>query len=403
MKTSHRILTLLGVGGAALLAWGLIESESPSSQVSVVANEATATPEFQWQLPEHFPDPFVPQDNPMTEAKFQLGRHLFYDKRLSGNGTQSCGSCHFQQLAFTDGLAKPIGSTGDTIARSAMSIANVAYYPTLTWANPSQYTLEIQAQVPMFVENTGVELGIKDENKDEVLARFQQDSQYQTWFAQVFPDEPQPIHFMNIVRAISAFERGVISANSRYDQALRGAISLTPLEQQGQVLFNGKAQCSQCHSGFNFSNQTYSAESKFVEKPFHNNGLYNIDGKGSYPLDNVGLIGVMPQEGNMGKFRVPSLRNIELTAPYMHDGSMATLEEVVAMYARHGRLIESGPNKGDGALSPLKDPLIDQIELDENEQKAVIAFLKTLTDHEFIANPRYADPFAVSQAGASHD
>ena len=363
------------------------------------ASLSTATSDWRWNLPKGFPEPLVPADNPMSEAKFQLGRHLFFDKRLSGNGTMGCGSCHFQNLAFTDGKAVATGSTGDITARGAMSIVNSAYYPTLTWANPSQFTLEIQAAVPMFVENLAVELGINDENKAAVLARFQNDADYQRRFKEAFPGEAQPVNFMNIIKAISAFERGVISGNSRYDQAVAGQATLTTREEHGRKLFfSEQAQCSTCHSGFNFSDQTVHAQSGRVETPFHNTGLYNVDGKGAYPNDNPGLIGVMPQEGNMGKFRVPSLRNIAVTAPYMHDGSVATLEEALNNYAAHGRNITSGPNKGDGRRNPFKDARLNKIKLGKTERADIIAFLKTLTDEELLANPRYADPFKAGTA-----
>lgn len=349
-----------------------------------------------WALPPGFEPPPVPADNPMSEAKFQLGRRLFFDKRLSGNGTQGCGSCHLQRLAFTDGRAVSTGSTGDQTTRSAMSIANVAYYPTLTWSNPSLSSLELQAAVPMFVENLAVELGVTDENKAQVLARFQNDSDYQQRFQQAFAGEAHPISFMNIIKAIAAFERGVISGDAKYDRAQAGRATLTAEEERGRKLFfSEQAQCSSCHSGFNFSDQTMLATSAKVETPFHNTGLYNVGGTGAYTDDNPGLIGVMPQPAsNAGKFRVPSLRNIERTAPYMHDGSIATLEAVLDFYAAHGRNITSGRHQGDGRLNPYKDARIDKIQLGPQDKADLVAFLKTLTDESLLTNPRYADPYA---------
>lgn len=385
--------TVLAMGSAAvmavLLAIGALAIQS-------LAKGPTATAgAWAWDLPPGFPEPYVPADNAMTEVKFQLGRHLFFDKRLSGNGSMSCGSCHLQRLAFTDGRALATGSTGDQTARSSMSIANVAYYPTLTWDNPSQHSLEIQAVVPMFVENLAVELGINDENKAAVIARFKGDADYRQRFAQAFPDDTDPINFMNIIKAISTFERGVMSGNSKFDQAQAGKATLTAQEEKGRALFfSEQAQCSTCHSGFNFSDQTMHAKSDKVPTPFHNTGLYNVDGKGAYPDDNPGLLGVMPQPAsNAGKFRTVSLRNIALTAPYMHDGSIATLEDVLNFYAGHGRNVTSGRYQGDGRSNPFKDPRIDKITLNAKEKAAIIAFLKTLTDESFITNPRYADPF----------
>ena len=379
---------------AGLLVTGVIPLPFKAKGTTPVSLSTSAVSDWHWNLPKGFPEPMVPADNPMSEAKFQLGRHLFNDKRLSGNATMGCGSCHFQNLAFTDGKAVATGSTGDQTSRSAMSIVNSAYYPTLTWANPSQSSLEIQAKVPMGVENLAVELGITDENKAAVLARFQNDAEYQQSFKEAFPGESQPINFMNIVKAISTFERGVISGNSRYDQAEAGKISLTTQEEHGRKLFfSEQAQCSTCHSGFNFSDQTMHAKSEKVETPFHNTGLYNVDGKGAYPDNNPGLIAMMPQPENMGKFRVPSLRNIAVTAPYMHDGSIATLEEVLNVYAAHGRNITSGPNKGDGRRNPFKDVRLNKIKLNKSERADVIAFLKTLTDETLLTDPRYVDPF----------
>jgi cytochrome c peroxidase len=354
--------------------------------------------EWKWSLPPGFPQPRVPADNPMSEAKFQLGRHLFFDTRLSGNGTMGCGSCHLQKLAFTDGRPVAVGSTGDITARGSMSIVNCAYYPTLTWANPSQVTLEIQAAVPMFVENLAVELGITDNNKAEVLARFQNDADYQQRFEDAFPGEAQPINFTNIIKAISTFERGVISGNSRYDQAMAGKLKLTDAEERGRKLFfSEQAQCSTCHSGFNFSDQTVSAGTTWTETPFHNTGLYNVDGKGAYPDSNPGVIAVLSQDAtNKGKFRVPSLRNIALTAPYMHDGSVASLEEALKNYAAHGRNIVSGPDKGDGRKNPFKDARLNKIKLSKAEQEDVIAFLGALTDETLLTDPRFADPFQTA-------
>ncbi|HVN50130.1 MAG TPA: cytochrome-c peroxidase, partial [Acidimicrobiales bacterium] len=159
--------------------YGLVSVALAVLGLHIYHQHQQAAREWRWNLPRTFPQPRVPADNPMTEAKFQLGRRLFFDKRLSGNGTMACGNCHQQRLAFTDGRPVAEGSTGDHTARGAQSIANVAYYPTLTWANPSQFSLETQAAVPMFVDNLAVELGINDGNMQVVLARFRDDPDYQ--------------------------------------------------------------------------------------------------------------------------------------------------------------------------------------------------------------------------------
>ncbi|WP_130536373.1 methanobactin export MATE transporter MbnM [Thiomicrorhabdus indica] len=344
-------------------------------------------------LPMGFPEPFVPADNPMSEAKFQLGRHLFYDKRLSGNGTQACASCHFQHLAFSDGRSKAVGSTGELTARSAQSLVNVAYYASLTWANPALSSLERQAMVPLFVEDVGVEMGVNENNKTQVLARLQEDAYYVQAFPSVFPDYPQAINFDTVVKALAAFQRGLLSVNSKFDRVERGEELFSPTEQRGKQLFYGKAQCVQCHSGFHFSNHSFNANSHRVKRSYHNTGLYNLDGQGAYPEHQQGLIEVMPQKSNMGKFRVPTLRNIALTAPYMHDGSVATLEEVIAHYTAGGREISAGKLAGDGRENPFKDPLLNRIDLTAAEQQDLLAFLHTLTDPTIATNARFSNPF----------
>ena len=153
---------------ASLMLAGCGGGGTSTSDPSLIAN---ADSSWTWSLPVNFPTPAVPADNPMSEDKFQLGRRLFYDKRLSGNGTQACASCHFQHLAFTDGKPVSTGSTGEETARNAPSIANVAYNPTFTWANYSLVTLERHMLVPMFGENP-TELGIDDSRRDTVLQRF---------------------------------------------------------------------------------------------------------------------------------------------------------------------------------------------------------------------------------------
>lgn len=349
---------------------------------------------WRWALPSGFPVPRVPDSNPMSEAKAELGRFLFYDTRLSGNGTQACASCHHQNKAFTDGLAVSRGSTGELHPRNAQPLANAAYHPTLTWANPSLLSLEAQLQVPLFGENP-VEMGINDGNKSAVLGRIQADARYTGMFAAAFPGESQALSWGNIGRALAAFQRTLISGNSRFDRSQRGQEVLTAAEQRGQTLFFGeKAECFHCHAGFNFNDQVVHASTQVLDTPFHNTGLYNIGGTGNFPTGNQGLFEFTHKPSDRGLFRAQSLRNIELTAPYMHDGSIATLEEVLDFYAAGGRHITSGPYAGDGRLNPNKSDLISRIDLNAQEKADIVAFLKTLTDHEFVTNPKFADPFA---------
>ncbi|MEJ2621665.1 MAG: di-heme enzyme [Candidatus Thiodiazotropha sp.] len=351
--------------------------------------------EWSWKLPPNFPVPVVPDENPMSESKFQLGRTLFYDIRLSGNGTYACASCHLQSLAFTDGLVLSEGATGQNTARNAPSIANTVYHPTLTWIGPGSHSLEQQMQTPLFAENP-VEMGVNDSNRGTVLQRFRDDPDYVTWFAEVFYDESDPINFTNIIKAISTFQRGVLTGNSKFERYQRGEVVLSASEERGRLLFNGEtAECFHCHGSFNFNDQVTYLGVRTVDILFHNTGLYNVGDttQGLYPEGNQGLYESTGRPQDMGAFRAPSLYNVELTAPYMHDGSVATLEEALDNYAAGGRHIVSGPNAGDGRNNPYKSDLITLINLSEQDKADIVAFLKTLTDYDLISNPRYADPF----------
>jgi cytochrome c peroxidase len=355
---------------------------------------------YTWSLPAGFPLPATPADNPMSEAKVALGRFLFYDKRLSGNGQQACAGCHHQDKAFTDGLATAVGSTGQGHPRNSQGLVNVAYNATLTWANPSLVELEGQMLVPIFGESP-IELGINDSNRDAVLARLgtdSLDSQYPGRFAAVFPGEAQPISWGNVIKAIAAFQRSIISADSRFDRYLRGQEFLTPAEERGMNLFNSEqAECFHCHTGFNFNDQIRHAGTRLLETPFHNTGLYNIDGLGGFPYPNRGVYELSGKASDMGAFRAPSLRNVGVTAPYMHDGSITTLEEVLDFYAAGGRHITSGPYAGDGRLNPFKDGLIQRINLSTQDKADLVAFLRTLTDATLLSDARFANPFPASQ------
>ncbi|HES76904.1 MAG TPA: di-heme enzyme [bacterium] len=362
---------------------------------TVVDNSAAASSDgsWHWDLPKNFPQPQVPADNPMSEAKFQLGRRLFYDTRLSGNGTKACASCHFQNLAFTDGKAFSTGSTGQQTTRSAMGIANSVYHPTLTWGNPTLTSLEKQMEVPLLASEP-VEMGINEGNRELVLQRFRDDSDYVARFKAVFPADAQPINLQNVIKAIATFQRGILSGNSRFDRYQRGEATLTTDELRGLNLFNSeKAECFHCHSGFNFNDQVVYTGARVVETPFHNTGLYNLGGNGDYPAPNRGVYEVSHKLSDMGAFRAQSLRNVALTAPYMHDGSIATLEEVLDFYAAGGRNITSGIYAGDGRANPYKSELIALIDLNAQEKADIVAFLKTLSDDGLLSNPRFANPF----------
>ena len=394
MTTAQCIPTALRRACGSLLVGAAVLAGCGGGGVSV--NDTVQAPgagQWRWELPAHFPVPKVPESNPMSEAKVDLGRHLFYDRRLSGNGTQSCASCHHQDKAFTDGLGTAIGSTGMAHPRGAQGLANVAYHATLTWANPSLVTLEKQMEVPLFGDDP-VEMGVNDHNRTEVLARLHAEPVYAAKFAAAFPEAAQPMGWGQVIQAIASFQRTLLSGHSRYDQYLQGKAQLTVPETRGMALFFGeKAECFHCHGSFNFNDQIVHAASRVVETPFHNTGLYNLGGTGAFPEHNRGVFELTALVKDMGAFRAPSLRNVEVTAPYMHDGSVATLEAVLDFYADGGRRIASGPYAGDGRLNPHKSEQISLIDLNAQDKSDLVAFLKTLTDHDFLQNPRHSDPW----------
>jgi cytochrome c peroxidase len=362
--------------------------------VSNVVGAQPASTDWRWELPRGFPIPKVPADNPMSEARFQLGRHLFYDVRLSGNRTQSCATCHQQALAFTEPRPRSVGSTGEVHPRSSMSLANVAYQPILTWANPNLRRLEQQALVPMFGE-APVELGMAG-REHELLQRLRAEPRYGPLFRAAFPGDSAPVTVANIAKALGTFQRGLVSADAPYDRyRFRGlANAISAAAKRGEALFNSEElECFHCHGG-----PLLTGTSDFVGKgspeiEFFNNGLYNVGGTGRYPEPNTGLYEFTRRPRDMGLFKAPSLRNIMVTAPYMHDGSVETIDEAIDHYARGGRLVTSGPHAGDGRLNPNKSGFVAGFTLTPGQRVDLKAFLAALTDSTFLTSPRFADPW----------
>ena len=358
-----------------------------------------APTDWVWDSPAGLPPPRVPEGNPMSVAKVELGRWLFYDTRLSLNETQSCGSCHEQALAFTDGRARGLGSTGEEHPRSSMSLVNIAYVPRLTWANPNLRTLEQQALLPLFGE-APVELGMSG-REDTLLARIRGDAAYVARFADAFPERAvggaDPITVASIADAIAAFQRSILSANSPYDQYRAGDRSaLSDAERRGMDLFfSEQLECFHCHGGPLFADSLDHTRLPVAEVAFHNTGLYNLDGAGAYPDNNRGVMDVSERPEDMGRFRAPTLRNIAVTAPYFHDGSALTLDDVIDHYAAGGRTIAEGPYAGVGATSPLKSESLIGFELTDTQRADLIAFLNSLTDQDVLTNPRWSNPHAA--------
>jgi cytochrome c peroxidase len=359
-----------------------------------VRSSTDSEPRYVWDLPPGFPRPRVPADNPMTAEKVELGRHLFYDTRMSINQTVSCATCHRQELSFTDGRARGIGATDQVHPRGSMSLANIAYSPVLTWANPTQRKLETQALVPMFGEDP-VEMGLAG-HETPLLVRLASVPQYQTLFPAAFPADANPFSLLNITRALASFERSLLSGRSPYDRYRTGEDSsaISESAKRGEALFfDERTECFHCHGGFNFTETADYVGKGFVEIEFHNTGLYNLGEDGGYPAPNTGVHAVTEDPEDMGRFKAPSLRNIALTAPYMHDGSIATLEEVIAHYEAGGRTVASGVHKGVGANNPRKSSFVKGFTLTPQERADLKAFLESLTDRRFVTDPRFANPW----------
>jgi cytochrome c peroxidase len=346
--------------------------------------------EFDWKLPKGFPQPVVPVDNPMSAAKVELGRYLFYDKRMSVNGKESCGSCHRQELAFTDGRAHAEGTTGELHPRSSMSLVNVAYASALTWANPTLTSLEEQALVPMLGEDP-IELGLKG-HEPEFLAAVRGDPVYQKLVPEAFPGERDLYTLGNVTKAIAAFERTIISLRSPYDRYRWGGdpSAISDSAKRGELLFSSSERggCFQCHGGWNFSGGirfagSEASPSREEEERF---GFFNT-GVTAYAAPNRGLYEHTHRIEDIGKFRAPSLRNIAITAPYMHDGSLATLEEVIDHYASGGRMDH-----------PNKSRILRRFQLTEGDRRDLVEFLKSLTDEALLRDPRWSDPWPQALA-----
>lgn len=302
-------------------------------------------------VPAAFPEPRIPADNALTRARIDLGRKLFFDKQLSRTREVSCGSCHLQENAFADPRRLSVGVEGKLGTRNAPSLANMAYNRDFFW-DGGVPTLEQQAIQPII---NPLEM---DMTMNEVVERVAADPSYAGLFMSAYNAEAKPEW---VTKAIASFVRTLISGNSRYDRYQQGdSAALTASEKRGKELFFGeKAECFHCHLGYNFTNNVFS-----------NNGLYAV-------YEDKGRQLITENPADEGKFKVPTLRNIAVTAPYMHDGSLATLEEVVEHYMSGGK------------AHPGKDPVIQPFTLSDQERTDLINFLKSLTDESFLTNPKF--------------
>jgi cytochrome c peroxidase len=332
--------------------------------------------------------------NNNNPAKIELGRYLFFDRRLSFNNTRSCASCHDPRFAFTDGYRRSQGATADLHQRNAQPLFNLAFLERLTSADTSLHTPQQQMQNPLFNEKN-IELGVKG-HETVVVQRLQPDSLYQQLFSKAFPELQQNMQLQQVIEAIAAFITTIVSSQSAYDRYTyygeKKALDASALRGR-QLFFSNELKCSQCHSGFNFSDGLQNRNLPLTERLYFNTGLYNINGTGAYPAYDPGLAAQTGKKEDMGKIRVPTLRNLGFTGPYLHDGSMSTLDEVVETYARGGRDIDYGEYKGDGKLNPYKSELLKGFVLSVQEKKDLVHFLFSLSDSSLLTNPAYQNPW----------
>ncbi|SMF81991.1 cytochrome c peroxidase [Pseudobacteriovorax antillogorgiicola] len=343
----------------------------------------------EWDLPH-----YVEQTDVMsrvTDESIALGKALFFSSKLSLNGRLSCASCHDPKLAFTKNEPLHNGVSEEAGIRNAPSLANLAFAQFLTWSNLKLRSLQHQAMVPLFGDNP-IEMGAYS-NMEGIISDLANDDELGELYHAAYGIQAG-WNWDNILDSLQAFQLTLVSLDSSYDRYLSGDMSaLTDLEKQGWALFRSpRLACSQCHGGPLLSNN-WLGGSEEPESIFFNNGLYGVPnqsmnymdgGEAHYPAGHSGLGEFTLQSADDGKFRVPSLRNVAVTAPYMHDGSIGTLEDVISMYERGGRQLTNGHWQGDGRLNPNKDSAVKGFTLTQQEREALLAFLNAQTDEAFL-------------------
>ena len=318
------------------------------------------------------PEPEIAQDNPLTVAKVELGRMLFYEPMLSADGSMSCSSCHLQEYAFTDTAQFSLGVDNLPGARHAMAIFNMAWNSNEFFWDGRAHLLRDQSLLPI---QDPLEL---KESLDNVVSKLQADQRYLDQFIRAFGSEE--INSLKVSLALEQFMNSIVSINSKYDRYLRGEETLTASEERGRELFFAEynpffpsvsgADCQHCHSGKNFENDDYMNNGLDAEADFTDLGRYDVTN----------------DDNDKAKFKVPSLRNIELTAPYMHDGRFNTLEEVVEHY-------NSGLHASSTLDITLENTRATGLMLTQQDKDDLVAFLKTFTDDDLMTDERYSTPF----------
>ena len=285
----------------------------------------------------------IPEDNPVTATKVKLGKKLFGDKVLSRDRSLACKGCHQPKKAFTDGRAKAIGVYGRQGPRSVPTLVNRAYGRAFFWDGRTS-TLEEQVLKPIESESE------MDMTVDEAVERLQRKKRYRKLFQQAFGRE---VNGEDLARALASYVRTIYSGDSPFDRYIYGdRNALSAQQRRGLRIFRGKGNCTACHIG-----------PTFTDEEFHNTGVAWRDGK----LQDAGRFAITGEPNYKGAFKTPTLREVARTAPYMHDGSLATLEDVIAFYSDGGR------------KNPNRDPEIRPLRLTKEEKTDLLAFLKSLT------------------------
>jgi len=343
-----------------IAAWALV-SCTDTGEEGIDEQAEKPTP-MEIQIPSNFPAPVYDlQRNPVTEEGFLLGKKLFYESKLSRDNTISCGFCHMQPVAFTHHGHDVSHGIDDKLGRrNALPVQNMLFSRNFFW-DGGVHDLDL---VPVNAITSEVEM---DESVDNILVKLRADAQYREMFKKAYGSDT--ITSVGLLKSLSQFMVAVVSANSRYDKYVRNepGASLTTEELQGMQLFRSK--CATCH-----------ATDLFTDESYRNNGF-------SSPEDLVtdkGREEVTLRTEDRGKFKVPSLRNVEYTAPYMHHGKLPSLEAVMHRYATG---VFDAPN-----LDPLlRTPAGPRIPMTPDEQRKIIAFLKTLTDQAFLEDRRFSE------------
>ncbi len=326
------------------------------------------------------------------DTKAVLGHYLFFEKRLSYNQSKSCASCHSPIFAFTDGYRKSVAANGENLLHNAPSLLNISQNRFFDWGNPSVTTLENQIKRPLY-QTHPLEMGF-DLQADKLIAFFCQDSLYQSLYQSAFHKKADLCSISDIEACIIAYIKTLNSNNSPYDLFLKGdQYALNTSEQNGLKLFTShQLKCNLCHIPpfFTSANLTNNLDSIYA-----NIGLYHVMNQHGYPASDIGMGKITAKPQDNGKFKIPSLRNCMITAPYMHDGSVNTLEEVIDIYASGGRNVLNGDAKGDGRLHPNKHQHIQGFELSPSEKRDLILFLASLTDTSYLNDSHFRNPFDV--------